>query len=529
MLRLSALSAAVLLAGSALADSPAKGVPTPLERALLEKVSSKPFLKRALTTTGRPDELARSGTLIREVLRTTRRQAAPEITTQARTLGDVRRQYGLDLSSERLGDLLVTADKEERYAALQEATTGDLSAERLAEIDDELFWASFDPDRGEASQRFETKDGSIVHIEIDRETRETTVEVLAEDSDDGLPFNLALPTRWVVAQEEMAQTIEPQTDGNDDLLTPENAAETSSQDTQDWADDIFADVPVPQPVSDPDHAPKILTPDMRDEILPQLNGLWDMSGFLYRSEQTWFITADLGTDNAIKPALNETEQELDGLRRELKNLREGGRKAFVWQNRETGERLRQDRYKRLDIDRFEYLGEQSSDDDVARLEEQIRAAEARQQAGAFLEQSTLQGFERLSQRAGSARVRRLGPCGGVMDEAWFDGLNLGVRDISDRRCDMNPSLPEAVKSQLEGNVQIPWVALFHIVPDPRADLMIMRGKSWGGQVHYDQFSLKVSRQSGPVPYAAPEGRRALTDEDTLLSSSAMGADDDEAL
>ena len=94
---------------------------------------------------------------------------------------------------------------------------------------------------------------------------------------------------------------------------------------------------------------------------------------------------------------------------------------------------------------------------------------------------------------------------------------------------MNPALPEAVKSQLEGNVQIPWVALFHIVPDPRSDLLIMRGKSWGGQVHYDQFSLKVSRQSGPVPYAAPEGRRALNDEDTLLSSSAMGADDDEAL
>jgi len=162
------------------------------------------------------------------------------------------------------------------------------------------------------------------------------------------------------------------------------------------------------------------------------------------------------------------------------------------------------------------------------LEEHIRLAETRERDGTRRAPTTLEGFERLSQTAGSARVRKLGPCGGVMDEAWFDGLNLGVRDVSDQRCDMNPALPEAVKSQLEGNVQIPWVALFHIVPDPRSDLLIMRGKSWGGQVHYDQFSLKVSRQSGPVPYAAPEGQRALNDEDTLLSSSAMGADDDEA-
>ncbi|WP_157889794.1 hypothetical protein [Tritonibacter mobilis] len=516
MLRMSALSAAVLLAGPALGDSPAKGVPTPLERMLLEEVSSETFLIHASMATGQPDEVARSGTLIREVLRTSKQQSAPEIATQTRTIRDVRQQYRLNLSSERLGDLLVTADKEARYAALQMATESNLSAERLAEIDDELFWASFDPDRGEASQRFETKDGSIVRVEIDRETRETTVEVLAQDSDEGLPFNLALPTHWVVAHDE-------------ENGTPEDGAETTPQDTGDWADDIFADVPVPQPVADPDHSAKILTPDMRDAVAPQLNGLWEMDGFRHSGAQTWFITADLGTDSAISPAKDEAQQELDRLRSDLKSLREGGKSAFVWRNRDTGEQLYQDRYKRLDIDRFEYLGEHSSDDEAAALEEQIRLAETRERDGTRRAPTTLEGFERLSQTAGSARVRKLGPCGGVMDEAWFDGLNLGVRDVSDQRCDMNPALPEAVKSQLEGNVQIPWVALFHIVPDPRSDLLIMRGKSWGGQVHYDQFSLKVSRQSGPVPYAAPEGQRALNDEDTLLSSSAMGADDDEAL
>lgn len=525
MTRVSVTSVLFMLAAPAWSDSPARSVPTPLERAVLQSVVSEPALQRATDATGRRAEIVRSGEIINEVLSQTKAKTAPEITAQTRTLSDVRQDYGLELSAERLGALLVVADKEERFAELQAATSETLSTGRLAEIDDELFWASFDPDRGDPVQDFETEDGSTVRIAIDPETRDTTVEVLAEASEDILPFNLALPTRWVAAREEP----DLPDDANDDLMTSNTSPETSAPDTEDWSDDIFADVPVPQPEADPDHPPKILTQDMQQDTVLQLNGLWDMSGFLYAQNETWFITADRGTSNLIRPSQDQAQSDLEQLRDELSALRKSGGTGFVWRHRETGEQVRQQRYKRLDIDTYEYLGEQSTEDEVARLQQQIRDAEQRLENGVKRERATAGDFERLAAKAGPIRVRKLGPCGGVMDTAWFDGLNLGVRHIADRRCSMNPNLPEAVKAQLLGNVHVPWTAIFHIVPDPRSGLLTMRGNSWGGKVHYDQFTLKVSKQSGPYYYAAPRGERPIEDENTLLSGSAMGADDDEAL
>ena len=529
MWRISAMPLALLLASPVHGDSPTNAVPTPLERALLQSLASETALKRAAEATGRPNEIARSGEIIEEILSETKRKVAPEIEDQSRTISNVRSQYGLQLSSDRLGALLVDADKGQRLAALQEATAETLTSEQLAEIDDELFWASFDPDRGDASQDFETKDGSKLRISTDPDTRDTTVEIVAEETEEGLPFKLALPTRWVVATEEPNLAD----DTGEDLMTVsdpvDKETEQEAQNTDDWGDDIFADVPIPQPVADKNHKPKILTPDMAANTLLQLNGLWTMGGFRFQEEATWFVTADIGTSNLIRPSKDQAQRDIDRLRGELSALREGGGTAFVWRNRETGEELSQERYKRLDIDTYEYLGEQSPGEELAELEQQIQYAEQRLKDGLDRINTTVAGFEQLSEQAGPIRVRVMGPCGGIMDAAWFDGLNLGVRNTWSRRCDMNPSLPEAVKSQLIGNIQTPWTAMFDIIPDPRSNLLIMRGNSWGGRVHYNQSSLKVTNQTGPHYYSAPWGERPIEDENTLLSDTAMGAEDNEAL
>jgi len=505
---------------------PTSGIPTPLERALLLSTISPAALSSTTEATGRPEEVQRAEKIVAQVLDRTEGQEAPEVKNHGATLADIRRDYRLGLSDDQLAGALVTSAKAERLAAYQAATESELSQERLERLDDDLFWASFDPDRGAPSQEFVNEDGSAVLVEIDPDTRDTTVSIFNDE--EGLPFNLALPTRWVPAG--------PKGDAppdNDDLMSsgtgdaePEVYSATDQSPSQEFSDDLFA---MPEPVADPDHKPRMITASDREEVQLQLNGMWVMDGFRYSGPHTWFIATQLGTDNLIRPAKSEAQGEVDRIEADLARLADA-KPAHVWRNLATGEEVRQEKYKRLDIDTWDYLGQSTEESQAAerdRLEAELASAQS-ELAGSVTEASeTIAGFDEVAKRGGAIRVRQLGACGYVMDEAYFDGLNLVVRDAIDEWCKINPDVPDGVKRQLIGNQLYPWTAVFRIIPDPRSDNLILRGKSWGGKVHYETTSLKVQKLTGPHPYAAPFGTRPKEDENTLLTGSAMGAEDDE--
>lgn len=222
------------------------------------------------------------------------------------------------------------------------------------------------------------------------------------------------------------------------------------------------------------------------------------------------------TTSATRPAYlprprQEVKADLDRVQAEIESIEAA--KIFDWENPESGERIRQDRFKRLDRP-WRYLGEKrltpNAEERVARLRGQVAELEKelRGETAPPVVRLDPVGFERIKTRPAAIPVRiEVGPdCRYAYTDAWFDGSHLVARRTNNTPCTLNKTLPGPVVSALIAGFDPPQWLLLEVEADTATD-PALAGASWGLYVSYDPDNYRVSRIFDPHPLESLRFRR----------------------
>jgi hypothetical protein len=187
---------------------------------------------------------------------------------------------------------------------------------------------------------------------------------------------------------------------------------------------------------------------------------------------------------------------------EIKNSR-----IYVWENPQTGEVVKQERFKRLQ-EPFEYKGQDfaspKAQEETARLKQEIQEL-SRTKSTPPVQAHDPAGFDeaQASARARAIRLSREDSASGhtvVYDEAIFAGSKITARrTLTDVR--ELGGLPERVKQQLVARWSPPeWLELTLEQDEKTGDLWF-EGQRWRLHVTYDGDTHEVERIH--TPYSTP--------------------------
>jgi len=220
-------------------------------------------------------------------------------------------------------------------------------------------------------------------------------------------------------------------------------------------------------------------------------------------------TGSVGAAAERQARVQGLDQRISSLRDRLTALQQG--KEHVWENPETGQVVRQQRFRRLD-DPFVYQGQQHRREDApARLEEmerQLDALQTERQAvgGADAGGHDPVGFAEQS-RAPASRavtVTEIDPDGHAypFDKAWFDGRRLVAERIMTVPEEYNPALPGSVAAELiRAWHPKRWLELEASL-DPVSGELSLQGLRWALRVRYTSF-IGGTVESVGSPYGRP--------------------------
>lgn len=213
----------------------------------------------------------------------------------------------------------------------------------------------------------------------------------------------------------------------------------------------------------------------------------------WRSSDGTVLTISAADERAgdITPPPTDYAAEIEDLKAKIEAIEDI--KVFVWQRRDTGERLAQERFRRLD-DAYEYLGEELRTPDAAatieQLSGQIAELEALQKGGGVPPVQSFDPVNFEADRSGAAgqalRMTAIAPDGFEYewDEVAFDGRRITARRTFRDVRELNEPLPATVKTQLIASWSPPtWVELEATI-DPRTEAITLEGLQWGLHVHY---------------------------------------------
>lgn len=229
---------------------------------------------------------------------------------------------------------------------------------------------------------------------------------------------------------------------------------------------------------------------------------------------TWLIESPLvDEDERPAPEFSAGQTRAEQIREKQRQLDElVSSKDYVWENPETGETERQQRFRRLQ-EPWEYRGEQYSNDNAeARIEALEGEIKRLSQVDSVppVEQHDPIGLEDAPAHAVTVTVRESSGYSFTYDEARFEENRVVARrTLRDERDISN--LPQDVISQLIANWSPPeWVEL-EVDLDPASSSLVVTGLQWRLHVTYTlDFGAQVD--SIHTPYSKPlkltrEGRR----------------------
>ena len=333
-----------------------------------------------------------------------------------------------------------------------------------------------------------------VQFSYDPDTGLGTVNVYDQGDVDTPPLDLAVPVVTF--------------DDEDDLFFPATSPdnEADSENSPDQAQQE------PQLQLDPDHEPSLLAEEDFQQILGSITGIWEISGGPGRPE-IWMIEAGDAAATQVLANKRDIETRIDDLETEIRRLKKRGTE-YVWE-RASGpiEKIRQKRFKRLDIDQWNYLGEEISTETQTQMDKHdaeilsLGKLMSRAPNDSILDES---GFEQLkyqgSQKLDISVVK--GDCDWSMTEAYFDGRTLGAKTTYTKTCMMNTELPSAIKQGLL-SYNAPKTHMLRVTQDPRSQSIMMKGRDWHGRVHHSTDNVTINKVENLVNSNALDAK-ALT-------------------
>jgi len=343
--------------------------------------------------------------------------------------------------------------------------------------------------------------GAGVDVQIDPDTGLGSVTVYDNGTLNGLPLSITLP-------------VEPAGDfDDDDLFTPPplQASELDKLPIPSYeSDDLFNDLtrqPVPQPTQntrknikdfqvDRDYTPIIMTQKEFDEFTGSIDGYWQVR------EEIWHIEVGEPEHGQVLRDKKDIETQLENVEDQLRRIQKTS-KVFMWRNIENpDEVVKQKRFKGLDIEEWEWLGEKTDPDQIPVIEKLQRDVKT---LNAMLSRTPGEtsfdpaGFESMSAKgARSIKISSVeGDCTYTMTRAYFDGRTLGAETSLDKLCALNKALPEAIKQQLlAGGYPRNVISMLGVNNTPRTGELTMTGRLWSRQVHHDHAGTTINKVSG---------------------------------
>lgn len=206
----------------------------------------------------------------------------------------------------------------------------------------------------------------------------------------------------------------------------------------------------------------------------------------------------------VRPTREQYEREIAALQARIKELKEA--KEFVWEDPNSGEIVRQRKFRRLN-DPFVYKGERLLVPDapaqIEKLMAELAQLEAERDGASLLpaERDDPVGYENNQKGANARPVRiEVTEADGhayVWDEASFDGRRIAARRTLRVLRDLQAALPEEVKRQLLASWSPPaWLDLEATV-DARSGALRLSGQYWGLHVTYSGDDYSVRRIDTP--------------------------------
>lgn len=493
---------------AAFATSPAK-IPNPLEYKMIELMVKKDSLEKASETDRKLKEIARAKEIAKSALELTENAETKSTNTYRDRVAAVTRNNQLALSGAQVTDLLIEGDKAKRLERIQKATKTKLGQEELERIDDDLFWATVGRGEDATGEDFDFDDGTGVSVRLDPETREGTVNVYDTGEESGLPLDVVLPTRW--------KKVEESDPDSEDLLTPKDSS-------YNVIDEVNA--PPPEPEVDDSVPPSVMTKDDFQLTFDTIAGMWKVNS------EIWHISVSDPLAGDVLNSKEDFEKRLASIEEELDEIGTG-RQVHVWENSNTGEKVTQKRFKRLKGEEWEYTGEEPDPESQAKIDELkgeknlLLGRLGRTPEDQKLDPS---GFNavKATGRPVTIKVIKGEQCPFNYTSAYFDGRTLAAEYHHDKRCTLNVSFTETIKTKLlSGSYPRNIQAIMRVSNDPRRNLLVLKGKEWIRNVHHDRKGTKVNRVSGLFEKKSLTGEKPR--DDSYLTNREMGASDDTSL
>lgn len=244
--------------------------------------------------------------------------------------------------------------------------------------------------------------------------------------------------------------------------------------------------------------PRALTAREIADRVASIFGTWENGKYVMT------VTGGSEESGRIRRSKAAVAAEIETVRGELDELRNA--KEFVWEHPESGELVRQERFRRLD-DPWEYKGERSlvadADGRKAELEARLAALdkELKDEDLPPAERLDPVSFDRVKASPNARAVtvtllEKATGCERQTDQAYFDGRRLVTRSTHRKPCGMNEALPGAIVSELIASWSPPWWLLFQASYGPQGNLQLS-GNLWGMRVTYDGSYFTVSRIHDP--------------------------------
>jgi hypothetical protein len=234
----------------------------------------------------------------------------------------------------------------------------------------------------------------------------------------------------------------------------------------------------------------------------------------WEDEETGEIYRFSATDKKIGEILPPREvfdQRIEQVKEKIESIKET--KIFKWQNPDTGEIVKQEKFRRLK-EPFEFVGKEyalvNAEEEIARLEKEITELKIERDGGKLplVEQYDPAGFGELSSsnKAGPITVMVSRPDGYSYkyDQAVFDGRRITAkRTYRDVRDIENLKLPERIRNQAIDNGWNPpgWLDLDTSIDAETGD-MVLEGSTWALHVTYSSFfgdPPNIDRIHSPYP------------------------------
>ena len=244
-----------------------------------------------------------------------------------------------------------------------------------------------------------------------------------------------------------------------------------------------------------------------DRVLGEWHG---SDGNMYKIEG--LSGASPQSDNpATEPPRESLNRQIAEKASEASALR--NQKTFHWENPDTGEHVSQTKFKRLP-EPFKYLGEiLAAPDELARLEEEIKALEGKAATTRDTTPEVIAPAFRDTPSAQPLTIRVVHPDG--YERSYTGQFSVGrvegrtrITDVRDMK-----NLPIQVREQIASEWQPEqWIELTAVEID-RTGAFHLQGLWWSWNTTYDGESYKVERIH--TPYSEP----------LLLTSFAVGKDD----